>query len=75
MNTLFLPYRKVRPEYIFFYFLGLKDQNAYVRKNAIMCVPKVYEISPELIERENLIKTVKDIFNKDTNYDVVANAI
>ena len=75
MSILFLPWKKVRLHKKEIYFLGLKDQNAYVRKNAIMCVPKVYEISPELIERENLIKTLKDIFNKDNNYDVVANAI
>jgi AP-1 complex subunit beta-1 len=34
---------------------GLKDENPYVRKTAVMCVPKVYEISPHLIDRENII--------------------
>lgn len=54
---------------------GLQDQNAYVRKNAVMCVPKVYEISPELIIREDIITTLQDILLKDSNFNVVANSI
>jgi len=29
---------------------ALKDEDSYVRKTAVMCVPKLYEISPTLIE-------------------------
>lgn len=40
-----------------------------------MCVPKVYEISPELIIREDIITTLQDILLKDSNFNVVANSI
>lgn len=40
-----------------------------------MCVPKVYEISPELVDRENIIEKLQDIFANDTNHMVVANCI
>lgn len=56
-------------------FLGLNDGDAYVRKTAVMCVPKVYEISPDLIERENIITKLLDIFQNDRNHMVVANCI
>lgn len=54
---------------------GLKDENPYVRKTAVMCVPKVYEISPELIDRENILDILQELFNKDDNMMVVANTI
>jgi len=34
---------------------ALKDIDPYVRKTAVMCVPKVYEISADIIEREGII--------------------
>lgn len=40
-----------------------------------MCVPKVYEISPDLVERENIIEKLQTIFLKDKNFMVVANCI
>ena len=54
---------------------GLKDTNPYVRKTAVMCVPKVFEISPELIEREKIIPMLQDLFNKDDNMIVLGNTI
>lgn len=54
---------------------GLKDTNPYVRKTAVMCVPKVFEISPELIEREKIIPMLQDLFNKDENMIVLGNTI
>lgn len=54
---------------------GLKDDNPYVRKTAVMCVPKVYEISPEMIDRENIVNILQDLFNKDDNMMVVSNTI
>ena len=53
---------------------GLKDANSYVRKTAVMCVPKIYEITPELVDRTDAIQILKDIFEKDGNSQVVANA-
>ena len=54
---------------------GLKDENPYVRKTAVMCVPKVYEISPELINREKILDILQELFNNDDNMMVVANTI
>lgn len=33
----------------------LEDEEAYVRKTAALCVPKVYEVSPQLVEDTGLI--------------------
>ena len=35
---------------------SLKDEDPYVRKTAALCVPKMYEISPELIENNDFLK-------------------
>ena len=40
-----------------------------------MCVPKIYEITPELVDRSDMIPILKDIVEKDSNAQVVANAI
>lgn len=53
----------------------LQDTDAYVRKNAVMCVPKVYEIDPNLVEKNNLITVMKTILEKDKNPIVIANTI
>lgn len=34
---------------------ALQDQDPYVRKTAVLCVPKVYEISRDIVEREGII--------------------
>ncbi len=53
---------------------GLRDGNSYVRKTAVMCVPKIYEITPELVDRTDAVQILKDIFERDGNSQVVANA-
>lgn len=40
-----------------------------------MCVPKIYEITPELVDRSDMIQILKDIVEKDSNAQVVANTI
>ena len=35
---------------------SLKDEDPYVRKTGALCVPKMFEISPELIEKEDFLK-------------------
>jgi vesicle coat complex subunit len=34
---------------------ALKDTEPYVRKTAVLCVPKVYEVSPEIVEEHGLL--------------------
>jgi len=40
-----------------------------------MSVPKVYEISPDMIDREHIVEILKNLFVKDDNMMVVANTI
>lgn len=54
---------------------GLKDSNSYVRKTAVMCVPKIYEITPELIEKSDILDILQDILKKDDNSTVLANCV
>jgi len=52
----------------------LKDQDPYVRKTAALCVAKIYEITPELIEESGFLDTLLEMVS-DTNPMVVANAV
>ncbi|SBT35999.1 AP-1 complex subunit beta, putative [Plasmodium ovale wallikeri] len=52
----------------------LKDEDPYVRKTAVICIAKLYDISPKLVEEEGFIDTLLNILD-DSNAMVVANAI
>mmetsp|Transcript_2637 Transcript_2637/g.3600 ORF Transcript_2637/g.3600 Transcript_2637/m.3600 type:complete len:910 (+) Transcript_2637:40-2769(+) len=52
----------------------LKDDDPYVRKTAAVCVAKLYDISPELVEDRGFIDTLRDLIS-DSNPTVVANAV
>ncbi|CRG93048.1 AP-1 complex subunit beta, putative [Plasmodium gallinaceum] len=52
----------------------LKDEDPYVRKTAVICIAKLYDISPKLVEEEGFIDTLLNILD-DNNAMVVANAI
>ena len=52
----------------------LKDHDPYVRKTAALCVAKIYEINPELVEEAGFIATLNELVS-DTNPMVVANAV
>ena len=61
------------------YLLGplqsaLNDEDAYVRKTAVMCVAKVYDINPERVEEAGLLKNLADML-LDGNGMVVSNAV
>lgn len=53
---------------------ALKDEDPYVRKTGALCVPKMYEISPELIEKEQFLVLLKKLIN-DGNATVVSNTL
>jgi len=53
----------------------LADEDPYVKKTAILCVPKVYEITPDLIEKHEVIKTLQKMVTKEGNTLVLANLI
>jgi AP-1 complex subunit beta-1 len=52
----------------------LKDEDPYVRKTAAVCVAKLYDISPELVEDRGFVDTLRDMIS-DANPTVVANAV
>jgi len=52
----------------------LKDDDPYVRKTAAVCVAKLHDISPELVEDRGFLDTLRDLIS-DANPTVVANAV
>jgi AP-1 complex subunit beta-1 len=52
----------------------LRDEDPYVRKTAAVCVAKLYDISPELVEDRGFVDTLRDLIS-DANPTVVANAV
>jgi AP-1 complex subunit beta-1 len=52
----------------------LKDDDPYVRKTSAVCVAKLYDISPELVEERGFVDTLRDLIS-DANPTVVANAV
>ena len=52
----------------------LKDEDPYVKKTAAVCVAKLYAITPELVEIQGFVDTLRDLVN-DENPMVVANTV
>eukprot|EP01114_Cavostelium_apophysatum_P004384 TRINITY_DN1460_c0_g1_i1.p1 TRINITY_DN1460_c0_g1~~TRINITY_DN1460_c0_g1_i1.p1 ORF type:complete len:890 (+),score=280.85 TRINITY_DN1460_c0_g1_i1:39-2708(+) len=52
----------------------LKDKDPYVRKTAALCVAKLYDMSPELVESQGLLDVLTQLLS-DSNPTVVANAV
>ena len=52
----------------------LRDDDPYVRKTAAVCVAKLYDISPELVEDRGFIDILRDLLG-DSNPTVVANSV
>lgn len=52
----------------------LRDEDPYVRKTAAVCVAKLYDIAPELVEDRGFVDTLRDLIG-DANPTVVANAV
>eukprot|EP00922_Rhytidocystis_sp_ex-Travisia-forbesii_P004925 GHVS01007206.1.p1 GENE.GHVS01007206.1~~GHVS01007206.1.p1 ORF type:complete len:933 (+),score=110.68 GHVS01007206.1:112-2910(+) len=51
-----------------------KDQDPYVRKTAAICIAKLYDISPEMVEDQGFIDILQDLLS-DSNPMVVANSV
>lgn len=52
----------------------LRDEDPYVRKTAAVCVAKLYDISPELVEDRGFVDNLREMIS-DANPTVVANAV
>lgn len=53
---------------------GLRDDDPYVRKTAAICVAKLYDITPALVEDMEFFDSLRDALG-DSNPTVVANAV
>jgi AP-1 complex subunit beta-1 len=52
----------------------LKDEDPYVRKTAAVCVAKLHDINPEMVEDRGFLDTLRNLIG-DANPMVVANAV
>ena len=52
----------------------LKDTDPYVRKTAAVCVAKLYDIEPTLVEDQGFVESLQELLS-DANPMVVANAV
>lgn len=52
----------------------LKDEDPYVRKTAAVCVAKLYDISPDLVEDRGFLDNLRELIS-DANPTVVANSV
>eukprot|EP00921_Rhytidocystis_pertsovi_P005016 GHVQ01008683.1.p1 GENE.GHVQ01008683.1~~GHVQ01008683.1.p1 ORF type:complete len:593 (-),score=62.78 GHVQ01008683.1:96-1874(-) len=51
-----------------------KDPDPYVRKTAAICIAKLYDISPDMVEDQGFIDILQDMLS-DSNPMVVANSV
>jgi AP-1 complex subunit beta-1 len=54
---------------------ALNDSEPYVRKTAVLAVPKIYEISKDDPETIHLIETLQEFISKEPNSLVLANTV
>ncbi|TDH71524.1 hypothetical protein CCR75_007269 [Bremia lactucae] len=52
----------------------LQDEDPYVRKTAAICVSKLYDINPDMVDEQGFLTMLRDLIS-DSNPTVVANAI
>ena len=52
----------------------MKDEDPYVRKTAAVCVAKLHDINPQLVEDQGFLDLLRDLLS-DSNPMVVANAV
>ena len=53
---------------------ALRDEDPYVRKTAAVCVAKLYDIAPGLVQERGFLETLHDLIS-DSNPSVVANGV
>uniref|UniRef100_A0AAV1VD65 Beta-adaptin appendage C-terminal subdomain domain-containing protein n=1 Tax=Peronospora matthiolae TaxID=2874970 RepID=A0AAV1VD65_9STRA len=52
----------------------LQDEDPYVRKTAAICVSKLYDINPTMVDEQGFLDMLRDLLS-DPNPTVVANAV
>mmetsp|Transcript_27540 Transcript_27540/g.42339 ORF Transcript_27540/g.42339 Transcript_27540/m.42339 type:complete len:893 (-) Transcript_27540:63-2741(-) len=53
---------------------ALRDEDPYVRKTAAVCVAKLYDIAPALVQERGFLEVLHDLIS-DSNPSVVANGV
>lgn len=53
---------------------ALRDEDPYVRKTAAVCVAKLYDIAPTLVQERGFLEILHDLIS-DSNPSVVANGV
>ena len=53
---------------------ALRDEDPYVRKTAAVCVAKLYDIAPDLVQERGFLDVLHDLIS-DSNPSVVANGV
>eukprot|EP00698_Gefionella_okellyi_P003571 TRINITY_DN13360_c0_g1_i1.p1 TRINITY_DN13360_c0_g1~~TRINITY_DN13360_c0_g1_i1.p1 ORF type:complete len:942 (-),score=270.68 TRINITY_DN13360_c0_g1_i1:49-2697(-) len=53
---------------------SVKDEDPYVRKTAAICIAKLYDVDPEMVEDQGFLDELRDLL-ADSNPMVVANAV
>jgi len=53
---------------------ALRDEDPYVRKTAAICVAKLYDIAPQMVQDRGFLDILRDLIS-DSNPTVVANAV
>jgi AP-1 complex subunit beta-1 len=54
---------------------ALGDDDSYVKKTAVMAVPKLNEISPDIVQNAKLIPRLQAILDSDKNPYVISNTL
>jgi AP-1 complex subunit beta-1 len=55
---------------------ALKDKDPYVRKTAALCVAKIYDVNPQLVEEQfGFIDTLQKMLQEEGNSMVISNCI
>ena len=54
---------------------ALSDKDTYVKKIAVMTVPKIFDLSPDIILKNGVIEKMAEILKTDDNAYVIANTI
>ena len=64
----------IRVKQITEYLIDPLKEDSYVRKTATICIAKLYEVAPDLIEEQGFIKMLENLLN-DGNAMVVSNSV
>jgi len=54
---------------------ALSDHDPYVRKTAVLCIPKVYEINSKEVESKGIIEELQAMLETEDNAYVISNLV